>query len=523
MRTPSAGALRRGIVGNPLPLLLFCALASLYFSHFRIPFTPIWESNDQWDVLKDPARMWEGDRIYRDFYEQTTPGTAVVDLLFFRLFGLKNWIPNLHVILLGLGLTWLVVIVSRKIFCERQFLTLLPGFLFLTFAFFPHMQDTHRWYSCAAALAALAVVTEERAFWRLAAAGVLSGVCSFFTQTQGVFVVIGLAAFLLWDGHRRVCKGRELYWQVSCLLGSFAVTVLATDGYFIWVAGLGRFLDCVVRIPVLYLSADPANTWHVYMSEMQRPAHWYNLPGLARYLLIYALVPLVYVLFTVRYRRETASGEERVRVMLLNIMGLSLFASVALAPSYFRLCTVSPLAFVALIYWIRGEGKFRRILAGLLWISVFYLGVVFPLRAQISPTVYLPLPRGRMAFDPQSAGDYELMRWLSSQTRPGEFVLGTGKIDFIYPLALRPVDETSGYENSRATRPEWVQSAVAALERNRVRFIEWPPDSIDPNFYRPEQDYLAPLRDYVQSNYHLVRRFENPTGDELAEIWERNE
>jgi hypothetical protein len=307
------------------------------------------------------------------------------------------------------------------------------------------------------------------------------------------------------------------------LLGAFAATVLATDGYFIWVAGLGKFLDCVVRIPVLYLSADPANTWHVYMSEIQQPAHWYNLPGLGRYLLIYAVVPLVYVLFTIRYRREMSIGEEQVRLMLLNIVGLFLFVSVALAPSYFRLCTVSPLAFVVLIHWIRGEGKFQRILAGSLWISVGYLGVVYPLRAQVAPTVYLQLPRGRMAFSSQSAGDYELTRWLSSQTRPGEFVLGTGKLDFIYPLALRPVDATSGYENSRATRPEWVQSAVAALERNRVRFVEWPPDSIDPSFYRSEEDHLAPLRDYVQSNYHLVRQFENPAGDELAEFWERNE
>src|ERR1035438_6527144 len=144
-----------------------------------MPFTPIWEANDQWDVLKDPARMWEGERIYRDFYEQTTPGVAVVDLLFFRWFGLRNWIPNLHVILLGLGLTWLVAIVSLKIFRERRFLTLLPGFLFLTFAFFPHMQDTHRWYSCAAGLAALAVVIEGKTSWRLVAAGILSGVCSF--------------------------------------------------------------------------------------------------------------------------------------------------------------------------------------------------------------------------------------------------------------------------------------------------------------------------------------------------------
>lgn len=523
MQTPGEEAPRRGMLRNPLPLLLFCALTSLYFSHFRLPFTPIWEAGDQWDVVKDPARMWDGEKIYRDFYEQTTPGVAVVDLLFFRLFGLKNWIPNLHIVLLGIGLTWLVIVISHKIFREWSFLTLLPGFLFLTFAFFPHMEDTHRWYSSAAALAALAVVIETRTLRRLVAVGILCGVASFFTQTQGVFAVAGFGVFLLWDGRRRACKSRELLRQLGYLLGAFAATVIVTDGYFIWTAGLARFFDCVVRIPVLYLSADPANTWHVYLSEFERPAHWYNLPGLGRYLFVYALVPLVYFLFPLRYRHEASRGDEGDRLMLLSIVGLALFASVALAPANFRLCAVSAPAFVVLIYWVRGEGKFQRILAVALWVPVLYLGVLFPLRAQASSTMYLHLPRGTMAFPRQSSAQYELIRWLSSRTEPGDFVLATGQLNFIYPLGLRPVDQTSGYENSRATRPEWVQSAVAALERNRVRFIEWPPDRIDPNYYHPDEDNLAPLKEYVQRNYHFVKRFENPAGDEWAEIWARNE
>jgi hypothetical protein len=519
VHTSRAEAHHRGILSNPLPLLLFCALTSLYFSHFRPPFIPIWESNDQWDILKDPARMWEGDRIYRDFYEQTTPGVAVVDLLFFRLFGLKNWIPNLHEVLLGLSLTWLIVIISRKVFRDGSFLTLLPGFLFLTFAFFFHAEDTHRWYSSLAVLAAIAVVMEERTPWRLGAAGALSGLASFFTQTQGVFAVLGLGVFLIWEGHRRGYKQREFLLQASCLLGAAFATVLATDAYFIWEAGLGRFLDCIIRIPVLYFSGDQGNTWHVYMSEAPQLPHWYNLPGLGRFYLIYALLPLVYILFLVRYRCETAKGEEGVRLMLVNIMGLSLFASVAMAPSHFRLCTVSPPAFLTLIYWIRGPGKLRRILAGSLWAAVLYLGVVCPLRVQASPAVYLQLPRGRMAFDPRAPSEYEMLRWLSSRTRAGETFLATAHARFIFPLALRPVDETSCYDNTRATRPEWVQSAVAALEKYRVRLVDWSPDGLEPSVYRPQEDHLEPLRKYVQGNYHLVKRF----GDGAEEIWQRNE
>jgi hypothetical protein len=209
------------------------------------------------------------------------------------------------------------------------------------------------------------------------------------------------------------------------------------------------------------------------------------------------------------------------RLLLLNITGLFLFASVALAPSNLRLCTVSPPAFIALIYWIRGDGRLHRIIAGLLWAAVFYLGVAQPFRVQTSPAIYLQLPRGRMAFS-RADGEHEMFQWLADRTRPGDFFLGAGRVDILFPLALRPVDESSGYDNARGTRPEWVESAVAALEKYRVRFIEWPPDSIDPGFYHPEDDHLSPLREYVQGNYHLAKRFMDLNGNVVGEIWERN-
>ncbi len=109
MATGSAEVPRKSIINNLLPLILLCVLASLFFCQFRLPFTPIWEGNDEWEVLNVPAAMWQGKTVYRDFSELTTPGTAVVHLLFFRLFGLRNWIPNLHIILLGVGLAWLYI------------------------------------------------------------------------------------------------------------------------------------------------------------------------------------------------------------------------------------------------------------------------------------------------------------------------------------------------------------------------------------------------------------------------------
>ncbi len=412
----------------------------------------------------------------------------------------------------------LAVVIARKVIIEGPFLTLLPACLFLTFAFFPHQQDTHRWYSTLATMGALAVVMEDQASWRLAVAGGLAGIASFFTQTQGVFATLALITFMAWEWRAGKSTRLEFLQKTACLVAAFLAIVVATDSYFVWKAGLDRFFDCVVVRPVTVLSRDPNTNWRVYMTEFTPPGHWYNLPGLGRFLLVYALVPLAYILFLVRYGRDRAHRTEGSRLAMLNFMGLFLFASVATAPSYFRLCTVSAPAFVTLIYWIRGRGKLRWTLAASLWAAVLYLGMVSSLRAQASPAIFLQLLRGRMAFSNPPSGEYEMLRWLFTHTRPGEFFFATGQFYFFFPLALRPAEGAGPLDNTGTTSPEDVRAAVAGLEKYVGRFIEWPPDSTGPSLYRPEEDHLAPLKEYVQKNYHLVKQFA-----EGGEIWEKNE
>ena len=523
MPTPIAKAPLGKFLSRPLPLLLLGALVCLYFSYFRLPFTPIWVGFDQWGWLGDAARMWGGERIYRDFFELTTPGLEVVDLFTFGLFGLKNWIPHVHVILVGLSTTWLVVVISRKVIARGQFYALLPGFLFFTFAFFPTMAETYRWFSSVALFAGLAVVMEEQTLRRLVLAGALFGVASFFTQTSGVFAALGLVAFIFWEWREGNSGRLGLLRKTACLLGAFVATVLATNAYFVWRAGLVRFLYCVVRYPLLYYPTDRVhNSWHVYLSEIPQFPPWSHLPPLGRFLFIHALVPLIYLVFLVWRRRRPTHGEEEVRLMLLNIMGLFLFASVAPSPSYLRLCTVSPPALIILVYWMQREGRLQRILTGLLWFAVCGSGMIHPLRVQRSAMSVLQLPRGPVAFPEQASDAHDMVQWLASQTKPGEFFFAPGEPGILFPLALRPVDESGGYDNTDATRPEYVQSAIAALERRRVRLIQWPPDSTEPRFYRREEDHLGPLKEYVQRNYHLVKHFDSPTSDEWEEIWERN-
>ena len=118
-------------------LFLLAALGYLYRFLFIVPFLPV-ENNgiaDSLLYLAPGQRMLEGDLIYRDVFEYLTPGTALVNFFMFKLFGLRLWIPDLLALLLGLGIIWLGVVISRKMM--RPGLTLLPSALFSTF------QDAH--------------------------------------------------------------------------------------------------------------------------------------------------------------------------------------------------------------------------------------------------------------------------------------------------------------------------------------------------------------------------------------------
>ena len=88
---------------RPVPWLLFGALVFLYLHLFILPHTAIWRGGDQTIQLLNAMRMREGQVIYRDFFHFLLPGTELVYLALFKIFGLWVWIPNVMLIVLGLG------------------------------------------------------------------------------------------------------------------------------------------------------------------------------------------------------------------------------------------------------------------------------------------------------------------------------------------------------------------------------------------------------------------------------------
>jgi hypothetical protein len=495
-----------------LPMLAVAAagFAFVYLQLFMFPFTPVAAWGDQALFLLEARQLLGGLVLYRDVFEFNTPGAPAVYWALFKLFGVRAWIPDLMLVLLGVGLAALTLVISRKVI--RGPAAYLPPLLFLTVAFHGMLDGTHHWYSTLAVTAALAIVIEHRTTPRLAAAGVLCGVAAWFTSTRGPAALLGLVVFLFWERARKEEGWRSFARRIGGLLAAFVLTALALNAYFVWKAGLQRFLYCTVVYVLRYYPTRPYNNLRAYMSFMPHIDPWSRVLEIPIWLFINGLVPLAYILFLVRNWREGKAGrvEPRESLMLVNLFGLFLFLGVAPSPGFYRLCSVSLPAFIILVWFARCPGRLERALWVLLCLGAGILFVAEPVMRQKHWRAELELPTGRTAY--LDASSYEEFQWVWEHARPPDYLFGDPLICFA--LGLGDPAQVPYVTNAAYTRPEQVRDVIDGLEKHRVRFVTWYPSL---NVYdSAEEDNLNPLRAYLRSHYHLVRLF--GTSDEILEL-----
>lgn len=492
-----------------LLVFLLCACAFLYLETFVLPGVPWAPGGDQSIYLQHATRMLRGQLIYRDYDHFTLPGTDLIYLGLFRLFSARVWIPQAMLVFLGLGISWLAIAISRKLIAGP--LAFLPGLLFLTLPFSGYLNATHHWYSTLAATAALWVVMEQRSVARVAMAGVLWGAATCFTQTVALGV-LGLAVFLIWE-HVPDESRALLFKKEAALFASFFAVLLAVNSYFIWQVGLKGFLYYTVVFVAKYYPSDWFNTWRVYLhgwhAIRDNSANWPDIPT---YFFIHALVPGIYVLFLLCYRRERPfyRDESWNRIVLINVIGISLFLSVAAAPACNRLYTVSVPAIVALVWFCTRLRNLGAKLALTLTAAALILACVKPVVTQTRWRAFLDLPAGRTAFF--DAAQYEKTKWVAEREQPSEYFFGDELVSFL--LDLRNPARIPFLRPSAYTRPEEVQDLLQALELHKVRLIGWYPvlDTSRPG------DALAPVRLYLLNHYHVAITF--PNG---YKMWARDE
>lgn len=139
-------------------------------------------------------------------------------------------------------------------------------------------------------------------------------------------------------------------------------------------------------------------------------------------LFIYGIVIAVYPIFLliVVRRNRIERKEPWDQFLLLAITGIAMFMAVAPGMTLLR---VAPTSLPALV-----------LLAGqaLAMVSLAF-AIYSPIHVQRQPWNYLTLPAGRTAIPDQ--GRYELYRWATAHTNPGELCFGVPYI-YIPPLVI---------------------------------------------------------------------------------------
>lgn len=502
-----------------LPLVFLLAFIYLYFILFVPPWTPIATGIDDDKLfLYEATGILKGEVIYRDFFEFYFPGTQAFYALVILLVGPRAWIPNVCLVSLGIGFVWASIVLSRKLIGRAGMF--LPGLIFLWVSFHSYLDASAHWYSNILIVAAAAVLADERSRTRLALAGGLCGLAVCFSQHHGLFAALGFGAFILWEGRAdangwRQISRREIHFMLPLLL-----VVAVFIGYIALWAGLDTVVSSTILFPLRYWNNGEANDWSEYIliqlgSEgLRHPYHWLRLAILA------LLVPGIYIVSIVSYIRAAASAptESSRRIILLSIVGLATFASIANSASYWRLATVSLPAFVVALWML--DRKFGVKAAYVLWVVTILVMLRDIRSAQKNCGPFLNTPSGRIALSATTQEYEPFYTWLSNNTAPGQWVFDADGWQVYFWFGLRNPTKLLPLNSSGYATPEQVDDAVRDLERRQPRLILWDSE-LDWELSQQTNNPMRPLRTYLYAHYRKIKTFAESGGSDS--VWERGD
>jgi hypothetical protein len=437
----------------------------LYSNLFTLSGRPFLLGGDQTFFWMNAQRMLHGEQIYRDFFQFTPPGTDLVYLSLFRIFGQRIWVTNGAVLVLGVALCWLCFRISALLMERSR--AALAGALFVVVIYGKLLNGTHHWFSVLAVLAAVALIMRKATPARFAIAGVLLGAASFFTQTRGVIAAVAVVAYFLWKHFGDREQWQECMKYIAWLFIPL-VTWVALSGYCIARTGLRQIL----YFQVTYVSRYMVTGWRSL--GLPEALTWKNLPGAAQYPLVYVMISTIYTFCLWRCwkaRRDRRSMKNQ-RTMLLTFIGLGMCIEVAQSPNWLRVYCVAAPAIILLVAILPASGRFWVQATRLMWLGVIGLALSQTWSRHRHQGTILRLPAGETAVVPASA---EKLEWLAQHTRPGEEFFQAAWPGLYLPLQLRNPVFLDTLEWGNQTRPEYVDRSIRQLEAKQVRYILWSP------------------------------------------------
>jgi len=437
----------------------------LYANLFALPGTPFLLGGDQALFWTNAQRLLHGELIYRDFLEFTPPGTDLIYFGAFRMLGPWIGVPNIVVLLLGVGLTWLCFRVARSLLNPAQ--AALAAALFLVLDYGKMLNGTHHWFSMAAVMGAVAVLQGPRTLGRSAVAGALLGVATFFTQTKGPVAALGIGAFLIWEHRAR---------HLPLLLLAMITAWAALSSYFIASVGLGQLWYFQVTYVLHYVAHTAAAV-----------PDWMTTRFGIEFLAVLIAVPIVYALALWQ------------RIDLLTCVGVALFLEVACSPNWVRLyCVVMPA--IILLVWL--SSRWRHAPA-VMWTALVCIAAWQTGSRHHHQSVIADLPAGMTDLD---RGIFASGKSAKADFGPGEPLFEARWVDVYLPLEAHNPLFTDMLEGGHEFRREFIDRSLAQLQARPVHYVIW----------SPHLESFAKFHEYLAQHYAPVVTF--PDQDQ---VWER--
>jgi hypothetical protein len=230
------------------------------------------------------------------------------------------------------------------------------------------------------------------------------------------------------------------------------------------------------------------------------------------------VIPLTFIIFFIRYWRESRKKplEYWERPMMVAIVGFFLFLSSAPAPSVARMAAISLPAFILLGWWLDSPRKLARIFVVVLTVGTPLEAVHLVARGRPTAVGILETPQGKLASVDRDR--FNELTWIQQHTQPLDYLYAPTDRSLYFYLNLRNPTPQSIISNTGYTTPQQVAEAIRGLEQHQARYILWSSGDMDllPAWENPSDGHLGPLRNYLHSNYKLVKTFPND-----FEIWEK--
>jgi hypothetical protein len=491
---------------------LFGVALYLYLNLFTLHNIPYLRIGDQGFFWEYAFRMLQGDHVYRDFFQFTPPGADLFYLSLFKLFGASYSSAYLGLILLGVALFGTCFSVAHRILSRNQ--ALLTAATVIVLIFGEQLDGTHHWFSITLSLCAVRALMPERTFPRIVAAGVLTALAAFFTQTTGAAALIALLLALLWEhfAHRKSWKLTSQL--IAMLVTTFILVSLAMNAHFVIDAGWPKFLFLQVTYPHHYVLES-----HGFIApDMRSMLHLRTLPRLLRHLFVYSLLAIYApILWYCRRKRRAFESSNDMQIVLLALLGLLLMLQIITRANWTRIYAVTPPALILLSWSVAHftSSSFQRRAIIVAFCAIACLAILQTHGRNHNAYQVATLPAGKAVLP---ATQFEQYTWLAQHTLPGDYFFQANWLDVYVPLSLRnPVFAEDFVPNERM-RPDWVTLAIQQIDQRQVKYILWSPQWSNPNHAEsPTSDHLGPLRTYIGNHYILVHVFSN-----RDEIWQRH-